>query len=51
MQFKFICFLRIKIAAEKPPRILEADSDSSDDEPELTEEEKQKRKEFELKRY
>ncbi|KAL1502837.1 hypothetical protein ABEB36_007922 [Hypothenemus hampei] len=42
---------RIKIAAEKPPKILEDESDSSDEEEEhLTEEEKQKRKEFEMKR-
>ncbi|XP_066261546.1 protein phosphatase inhibitor 2-like [Euwallacea similis] len=42
---------RIKIAADKPPKILDLESDSSDEEEgELTETEKQKRKEFELKR-
>ncbi|XP_030754556.1 protein phosphatase inhibitor 2-like [Sitophilus oryzae] len=41
---------KIRIAADKPPKVFEPESDSSDEEEELTEEEKQRRKDFELKR-
>ncbi|KAF7286605.1 hypothetical protein GWI33_004644 [Rhynchophorus ferrugineus] len=42
---------KIRIAADKPPKVLETETDSSDEEEEeMTEEEKQRRREFELKR-
>ena len=46
----FFYLFRIRIGADKPPKVLEPESDSSDEEEEQTEEEKQLRKEFELKR-